>query len=115
MNGFKDFFLTESESAFDSHGNIDAHIVQLYLSGKKVGQIEEDTGKWRSYIYGVLKREGVSPHRLNQQRELTIQLSGSGVSAKKIAEITSQTERNVREVINKHRKHIYAIHDQQQY
>lgn len=110
MNGFKDFFLTES--TFGSHGSIDTQIVQLYLSGKKVGEIEEDTGKWRSYIYGVLKREGVAPHRLNQQRELTIQLSNSGVSAKKIAEITSQTERNVREVISKNRKYGHAINDQ---
>ena len=111
MNGFKNFFLTES--TFGSHDTIDTQIVQLYLSGKKVWQIEEDTGKWRSYIYGVLKREGVSPYRLNQQRELTIQLSNSGVSARKIAEITSQTERNVREVISKHRKYGHAINDQQ--
>lgn len=110
MKGFKAFVLTES--TFGSHGSIDHRIVQLYLSGQKVGQIEEETGKWRSYIYGVLKREGVSPHRLNQQRELTIQLSDSGVSARKIAEITSQTERNVREVINKHRKQGHEYHEQ---
>lgn len=112
MNGFKEFFV---ESTLGSHNNIDTQIVQLYLSGKKVGQIEQDTGKWRSYIYGVLKREGVSPYRLNQQRELTIQLGTSGVSAKKIAEITSQTERNVREVINKHRKNGHGITDQRNY
>ncbi len=110
MNGFKDFFITES--MLNSHGSIDNRIVQLYLSGRKVGEIEKDTGKWRAYIYNVLKKEGISPHRLNQQRELTIQLSNSGISAKKIAEITLQTERNVREVINKHRKHGHAIHDQ---
>lgn len=109
MNGFKEFLI---ESALVTDANIDHRIVQLYLSGRKVGQIEEDTGKWRSYIYGVLRREGVSPHRLNQQRELTIQLAGSGVSARKIAEITSQTERNVREIINKNRKTGHDYHEQ---
>jgi len=101
MQGFKEFF-TEA-TAVGPYVNIDSLIVQLYLSGNKIKQIEEQTGKWRSYIYGVLKQEGVLPHRLNQQRELTIQLAHSGVSARKIAEITAQTERNVREIINKHK------------
>ena len=110
MQGFKQFF-TESSVLLMPHDNIDSRIVQLYITGNKVKEIEEHTGKWRSYIYNVLKKEGILPHRLNQQRELTIQLANSGVSVRKIAEITSQTERNVREVINKHSRnqsHVYT-------
>jgi hypothetical protein len=113
MDGFKNFFLTES--ALGVNATIDNHIVRLYLSGKKVGEIENETGKWRSHIYELLKKEGIYPHRLNQQRELTIQMSSSGVSSRKIAEITSQTERNVREVLNKNRKQYNATRNQQLY
>ena len=102
MQGFKNFVFNETTLLLPDTGIIDNSIVQLYLSGKKINEIEQLTGKWRSYIYEVLKKDGVRPHRLNQQRELTIQLHGSGVSAKKIAEITMQTERNVREIISKH-------------
>jgi len=101
LKGFRQFIA--EATVVESYVNIDPWIVQLYLSGRKIKQIEEQTGKWRSYIYEVLRKEGVLPHRLNQQRELTIQLANSGVSARKIAEITSQTERNVREIVNKNK------------
>ncbi len=102
MKGFKQF-LVESSWSLGTDSNIDQTIVQLYTTGSRIKEIEEATGKWRSYIYGVLQREGLSPNRLNQARELTIQLHGSGISARKIAEITAQSERNVREILLKAR------------
>lgn len=109
MTGFKTF-LNEHNEGLLSHSNIDQMILQLYTTGSKIKQIEERTGKWRNYIYGVLQREGIRANRLNQTRELTIQLHGSGVSAQKIAELTSQSERNVREIISKYRKGM-LLHD----
>jgi hypothetical protein len=102
MNGFKSF-LAETTAVWPPHLDIDRMILQLYSAGKKIHEIEETTGKYRSYIYGLLNREGVRPGRLNQARELTLQLAGSGVSVKKIAEITAQTERNVRSILSRHR------------
>lgn len=105
MEGFKSFITEHWWPGLDqTYPNIDHRIVQLYTTGAKIREIEEQTGKWRSYIYGVLQREGLRPSRLNQARELTIQLAGSGVSINKIAEITYQTSRNVRGILSRHRE-----------
>lgn len=109
MRGFKTFLAEHvgrewpTLAPASSVSDIDQRIVQLYTSGAKIREIEEQSGKWRSYIYGVLQREGVRPARLNQTRELAIQLAGSGVPVSKIAEITCQTARNVREILAKYR------------
>lgn len=103
MNGFRDFIsLTESNSLVENL-NTEHEILHLYHNPThRIVDISDQTGVSPGGIYRILQKYQINPYRRNEQKhyEQVFAYKDMGMSAKRIAEITGYSTRQVYNIMS---------------
>lgn len=85
--------------------SIEHEILTMYKDRTryKITDISEATGVSVAGIYRILEKYGITPHRIHpgENHYLVNQYATTGISAKKISELTGYSQRQVYNIINK--------------
>ena len=83
----------------------DWEVAACYQKGIKVREISEKTGLPLPEVYRSLRRAGGWPNRVHPRHDEVKAYAGHGLNNRQIADLTGYTERNVRFILDKEKKH----------
>ena len=101
---FKKFLRREEQRLDESTACSDIEVANMYFGqypGVKVREIARQTGRSVAEVYRIIHRHG-KPNRMRDNHDNVLALASSGMNARRIAELTGYTPRNVSYILRKH-------------
>ena len=100
---FKEFLHREEERINEGVGAHEFEVANMYFGqypNMKVRDIARHFGRSVGEVYRIIHRHG-SPNRVRDNSDSVIALAASGMNARRIAELTGYTPRNVSYILQK--------------